>query len=138
MGRLTATIVKACTATTILDLMFVLRSLSDFISRLVSVSHTISCSFRESDLAISDQVPVVEFSPLPYQLMLRSVSQQLWYLLICLPTCLLLQLVPYQIKVDFSLLIQMLHLSCRVEALSLKGQVEEESLFGLQLGCRTT
>ena len=138
MGRLTAAIVKACAATTVLDLMFVLRSLSDFICSLVSVTHIVFHSFREPDLSKSDQVPVVDFFPLPYQLLLLSVSQQLGYLLICLPPCLQLRLLPYQIKVDFSLLIQMLHLSCRVEALSLKGQIEEESLFGLQLGCRTT
>lgn len=100
--------------------MFVLRSLCDFIGRLVSHIHTIFPRFREKDLAESDQVPVVEFSPLPYQLLLVSVSLQLGSLLISLPRCLLL-LLPYQIKVDFRLHIQMLHLPFLVEAISLKG-----------------
>ena len=66
MGRLTAAIVEARAATTVLDLMFVLRFLSDFIGSLVSLTHTISSSiFRETDLAKSDQATEVKSSPLP-------------------------------------------------------------------------
>ena len=60
MGRLTATIVKACAATTILDLMFVLRSLSGFISRLVLVNHIVFLSFRETASAKPDQATAVK------------------------------------------------------------------------------
>ena len=60
MGRLTTTIVKACAATTILDLMFVLRSLSGFISRLVLVNHIVFLSFRETASAKPDQATAVK------------------------------------------------------------------------------
>jgi hypothetical protein len=72
MGRLTATIVKTCAATTILDLMFVLRSLSGFISRLVWVTPKVFPSFRETAFAEPDQATEVKPS-LPYQPLLLSV-----------------------------------------------------------------
>jgi hypothetical protein len=139
MGCLTTTIVKACAATTILDLMFVLRSLSGFISRLVWVTHKIFLSFRKIASAKPDQVTEVKPS-LSYQPLLLSVPQPLGWLLIGLPTCLLL-LVSYQIKVEFGplcLQIQMLHLPCRVEAISLQRPLEVHSLFCVQEGCRAT